>query len=1086
MAKHQAEIKQLEFRYAAGRDEMAAQMEEMRVSFEQKLHAAQHRTRSGRQSAAMQQFKRIMTRMLKGEGAYRLVVWTQNLLNYKSSVAVEQTEVALGQQVNSNRQLWAEELSRVKQELEESRNTERIRASENAAAICAGALDDRRAASMKQMKQIMQRMLKGSIAVGLHAWQKNSIEGLLQQQSESSKLLEDQILQVWRSEMHSESSSMIQSSKLRSQNAALKSMRLIMTRLLKGAVAQRLIMWKDQSIKSKYGASHNEMQAVLDEQERVSRRLQLKQAGRQQASALKQMKAVLTRFMRGEVAFRLRVVRHKIEADKHRIAMEAQKSAADLKLRSMSDEVVSKMSTMEQGAEYLRTQQLKQTGLKGLRQVMSRLAKGLMAALLVQWLHNTQDWLKESDLNRLSEEGGSVLNARMAEMEQEKSRLARDGDVRTRALKNVHRATAHTAGIQKFGSQLIRMIHDAYNHALRLWLINLQCAFQVAKFEAEIRQNAAMFASQMEQSQDQLSGSFSSNGKQRAVKQMKLAMKRWFNKEIFAKLETWRQQMTDELWAQELYDTQFVLETQLRDNQLQISMKMIGHAFRRLQKGAMGCAVLIWHQNLEQTNVAGQLLSLDQAKEAEKKIAIREKGLAALRLCFARLVRGEVGMRLAVWRNLRNEAERRNRARAERAFESSGGKGNGLGHLHQVFAMLQQLSGDKMILREIMVHLRKLTDQLSKSQVACSKISAEKSTLEFEHQALLAAMSSAQQEPLRLGSLPLQATLQLLDRTSAGARDRRKLAMVCRSLYGVVRSGRQLARWTEQLIVMSSTVPAATDSPLSFDAFQGVTAQWTSHTAKHAPGSRVGASLAVLGQQLYLTGGAEVRMGNKVWPSSKTVSVFQLDTWQWCSARPMEEPRSAHATVVLAGRVYVLGGFDVLDEQPHRSVETFELSAGWEPAAAMPTRRADLAAVCHKGLLYAVGGCNQVGDLRTMECYDPKTLAWTELGGMKEVRSGCSAVSVGCRIVVAGGAAGSVEAYLPARKQWEQLNGLSVPRKFGSAVLMNGCVYIIGGEAQEGSQFTKAPTEVYDAEKDAWSVSVSVGPFGKNLAVMCT
>ena len=65
--------------------------------------------------------------------------------------------------------------------------------------------------------------------------------------------------------------------------------------------------------------------------------------------------------------------------------------------------------------------------------------------------------------------------------------------------------------------------------------------------------------------------------------QFKMALKRLKNRDTFLRIDAWKNRMTDELWAQELYDTQFILETNAREEKLHAGVRQIKICMRRVR-----------------------------------------------------------------------------------------------------------------------------------------------------------------------------------------------------------------------------------------------------------------------------------------------------------------------------------------------------------------------------------------------------------------------------------------------------------------------------------------------------------------------
>jgi N-acetylneuraminic acid mutarotase len=79
--------------------------------------------------------------------------------------------------------------------------------------------------------------------------------------------------------------------------------------------------------------------------------------------------------------------------------------------------------------------------------------------------------------------------------------------------------------------------------------------------------------------------------------------------------------------------------------------------------------------------------------------------------------------------------------------------------------------------------------------------------------------------------------------------------------------------------------------------------------------------------------------------------------------------------------------------------------------------------------------------------YDPIADTWTSRASMREARAGASAVALGRRIYVIGGAskAGTVEEYDPPTDSWTTKTSMNVARYEATGVVSGNLAYVIGG-----------------------------------------
>lgn len=117
----------------------------------------------------------------------------------------------------------------------------------------------------------------------------------------------------------------------------------------------------------------------------------------------------------------------------------------------------------------------------------------------------------------------------------------------------------------------------------------------------------------------------------------------------------------------------------------------------------------------------------------------------------------------------------------------------------------------------------------------------------------------------------------------------------------------------------------------------------------------------------------------------------------------MPEPRRAHVTVALDGRLYVVGGV-VTGRTLEAPTWAYDPATGeWQDdLAPIRTYREHLAAVEDGGTIIAIGG-RGTQNVDAVERYDPATDTWTPLPPLPTARSGLTAAMNDGAIHVIGG-----------------------------------------------------------------------------------
>ena len=162
---------------------------------------------------------------------------------------------------------------------------------------------------------------------------------------------------------------------------------------------------------------------------------------------------------------------------------------------------------------------------------------------------------------------------------------------------------------------------------------------------------------------------------------------------------------------------------------------------------------------------------------------------------------------------------------------------------------------------------------------------------------------------------------------------------------------------------------------------------------------------------------------------SGTTEIYRKTFNQWKTISPLQQMRMSHAMVVCDGCLLVIGEW--YNKQVLSSVEQLpDLASTWEYVASLQTPRKWLAAVNCKDCDYAIAG--QSGDdkdtrLKSVEKYDADANKWVYVSDMRNERSSNSACVLQNKIYVVAGlnskgnVVKEIECYDPSTDVWKDI-----------------------------------------------------------------
>jgi|SRR5215208_6966775 len=164
-------------------------------------------------------------------------------------------------------------------------------------------------------------------------------------------------------------------------------------------------------------------------------------------------------------------------------------------------------------------------------------------------------------------------------------------------------------------------------------------------------------------------------------------------------------------------------------------------------------------------------------------------------------------------------------------------------------------------------------------------------------------------------------------------------------------------------------------------------------------------SAVVLEGKIYIIGGVDLVEGGR----TDVVRVFDITSNQWSIAPPLPIPLDHTGVSTDGSKIYVVGGFRGRDMKvPSDRLFIYDsVQNNWQEGTPMPTARGALTADFINGVLYAVGGVGGLGDSRTPvatnEVYDPMLNSWSETTPMPTARHHHASVVANGQLYIIGG-----------------------------------------------------------------------------------
>ncbi|XP_029471987.1 kelch-like protein 30 isoform X2 [Rhinatrema bivittatum] len=225
-----------------------------------------------------------------------------------------------------------------------------------------------------------------------------------------------------------------------------------------------------------------------------------------------------------------------------------------------------------------------------------------------------------------------------------------------------------------------------------------------------------------------------------------------------------------------------------------------------------------------------------------------------------------------------------------------------------------------------------------------------------------------------------------------------------------------------------------------------------------------GFSVVALNNDVYITGGSRGSR-NDTW-STTQCWCFLLKEGTWKPIAPMWRSRTNHASAVLNGEIYAIGG-TLMDTVEVECYDPYNDS--WSPISPALKYVSNFTAAGCLGKLYVIGSCAIKYNALTLQCYNPVIDGWSMIASPfmpKYLSAPCSVTLNGAIYLIADNTK-KVYVYDPDANLWQKL--LHTLHENGGMVAIGSKIYVTGGHWKGMEGDYRVEMEVYDCAKDVWT-----------------
>nr|XP_005292030.1 kelch-like protein 30 isoform X2 [Chrysemys picta bellii] len=206
---------------------------------------------------------------------------------------------------------------------------------------------------------------------------------------------------------------------------------------------------------------------------------------------------------------------------------------------------------------------------------------------------------------------------------------------------------------------------------------------------------------------------------------------------------------------------------------------------------------------------------------------------------------------------------------------------------------------------------------------------------------------------------------------------------------------------------------------------------------------------------------------NDTWSTTQSWC-FRLKEGAWKPIAPMLKPRTNHASAVLNGEIYAIGGTTVDTVE----VECYDpYNNSWCSISPALKYVSNFTATGCLGKLYLIGSCAVKYNALTLQCYNPVIDVWSVIASpfIPKYLSAPRCASLNGAIYLIGDNTKKVYVYDPNANIWQKVQLLHTLHENGGMVPLGGKLFVTGGRWKGLDGDYRVEMEVYDCAKDIWT-----------------